>query len=210
MLIYCLLKGIMAGFLATMPIGPISLLIIQRTSNKNRQAGFYSGIGAAFSDIFYASITYLGLSIIIGYIQQHECWFRLAGVIILSITGIFIFLSHPEKHKRKRQNKINTPVGYIFSSFLLTISNPLIIFWYLAIFSGFKIIPEQKNLTDTILVLSGFLTGDILWWFLLTKLLTHLQSRFTPKVLLFVNRISGAGIILFAIALYLQTFRLSF
>ena len=51
-----LLKGLLIGFLASIPMGPIGVLCIQRTLNKGRKSGFYSGLGAAAGDAVYSII----------------------------------------------------------------------------------------------------------------------------------------------------------
>ena len=72
LILYILLRGLLIGILVSAPMGPIGVLCIQRTLNKGRWAGFYTGIGAAFSDVFYCLLTGLGLSFIIDFIETNQ------------------------------------------------------------------------------------------------------------------------------------------
>ncbi len=205
MLITYLLKGILVGFLATAPMGPIGILVVQRTLRHNRLTGFYSGTGAAFSDIIYATLAGFGMALIMGIIRDHGLWFRLIGSVILLIVGVFIFLSHPERYSPRKLKKPRSPLKYIAGTFAVAFSNPYIIFWYLAVFSGFGIVLSVRELSQAVLILIGFLIGDILWWFVLTWLIDHSRRWFNVKIILWFNRIAGAGIIVFVIAFLIHT-----
>ena len=51
-----LYKGLLLGFSIAAPVGPIGVLCINRTINKNFAAGFVSGLGAATADLIYGLI----------------------------------------------------------------------------------------------------------------------------------------------------------
>ena len=54
-----LLKGFIVGICASVPLGPIGVLCIQRTLSKGRNSGFIPGLGAAVSDSIFAAIAFL-------------------------------------------------------------------------------------------------------------------------------------------------------
>jgi len=191
-----LVKGILIGILATMPLGPVGILIVQRTLNRDRLTGFYSGIGAALSDTIYASLAGFGIVLITGILNRNEFWFQLGGAFVLLILGIFIMLSHPERFAPKKIKKRKSPLKYIAGTFMIAFANPYIVFWHLAVFSGFEIVLSIDNLAEALAILIGFLLGDILWWFLLTALIDLTRRWFNLKVLLWFNRTAGALIIL--------------
>lgn len=199
------LKGILVGLAATMPLGPIGILVLQRTLSRSRPAGFYSGAGAAISDLIYASVTGFGMTLIIGIIRENELWFRIIGSVILLALGILIFFSHPERYELKKQKRRQSALKYIAGTFMLAFSNPYIIFWYLAVFSGFGITLSLNQFSAALFFLVGFLTGDIFWWFLLSWGANHFKSRFNIKILLWFNRIAGAGIIVVTLLFLFNT-----
>ncbi|HPF52154.1 MAG TPA: LysE family transporter [Draconibacterium sp.] len=200
------LKGILIGILATMPLGPVGILIVQRTLNRDRLTGFYSGIGAVLSDTFYASLAGFGLVLITGFLNRYEFWFHMGGAFVLLILGIFIMLSHPERFAPKKTKKRKSPLKYIAGTFMIAFANPYIIFWHLAIFSGFGIVLSIDNPKEAFVILTGFLFGDLLWWFVLTTLINLTRKWFNLKILLWFNRIAGLLIILFVIGFLVHIF----
>ena len=60
--------GLVIGISASIPLGPIGVLVVQRTLNKGHLSGFVSGLGAALSDTIYAVIAGFSLSFIVGFI----------------------------------------------------------------------------------------------------------------------------------------------
>jgi len=202
-----LLKGILIGILATMPMGPVGILIVQRTLNRDRLTGFYSGIGAAFSDTIYASLAGFGMVLITGFLNRNEFWFHLGGAFVLLILGIFIMFSHPERLAPKKIKKRKSPLKYIVGTFMIAFANPYIVFWHLAVFSSFETVLSIDKLSETLAILVGFLMGDILWWFSLTALINLTRRWFNMKILLWFNRVSGALIILSVIGFMVHIFQ---
>ena len=65
-----MLRGLMIGIIASAPMGPIGILVVQRTLNKGRLYGFATGVGAAISDIVYVAITGLGMGLVLDFIEK--------------------------------------------------------------------------------------------------------------------------------------------
>jgi threonine/homoserine/homoserine lactone efflux protein len=91
MLIKLFIHGIIIGFLVSLPLGPIGVLVIQRTVNKSRRAGLFSGAGAALSDVIYAMIAGFSLTIVIDFIRQYQMLFQVVGAIAVMGLGLFIY-----------------------------------------------------------------------------------------------------------------------
>ena len=72
LLLYTIFRGLAIGVLISAPMGPIGILCIQRTLNKGRWSGFFTGLGASFSDMFYCMLTGLGMSIVIDFIKTNQ------------------------------------------------------------------------------------------------------------------------------------------
>ncbi len=192
--------GILIGFLASLPVGPVSILIIQRTINRNRQAGFYSGVGATLSDTLYAAAAGFGMALLIGYITENEFWIRLIGSAVLVLFGGFIFFSSPGQDNQKGKIKKNSHIKDMLSSFAITVSNPLIIFMYFAIFSGFGIALSIDKPIMALSVMLGFIVGALAFRFALTGVIDLFKNKFSTNMVLWINRISGASIVLFVLA----------
>ena len=205
-----IIKGFLIGVLVSAPMGPIGLLCVQRTLNKGQWHGFFSGIGAAFSDVFYAGITSLGMGFIISFIATNQLTLHIFGCAMLMIFGIYIFRSNPFNHKRIRESKEN---GGSYSSysqdtitaFFLTLSNPLIIFLFVALFARLDFIAPEEKTFSILLGLAGIFAGAISWWFLITFLVGKLRKIMNLRSLLIMNRIIGSIIIILSFALLFTT-----
>lgn len=131
-----IIDGMLVGFSASVPLGPIGVLCIQRTLQRGRLSGFVSGLGAASSDIIYAIIAGFSLSFIVTFIEEQFVWIQVFGSIILILLGWHIFRSNPAKQLRKQRSgkSKNSYLQDYVSTFLLTFSNPLAIFLFIAFF----------------------------------------------------------------------------
>lgn len=78
-----MLSGLLVGILISAPMGPIGVLVIQRTLTKGRWPGFFTGLGAGLSDIIYCLLTGLGLSLVIDFIERNQNVLQIIGSIFL-------------------------------------------------------------------------------------------------------------------------------
>ena len=126
------IKGLLIGIVASAPMGPVGVLCIQRTLNKGRWYGFITGLGAAVSDILYALITGFGMSFVVDFIENVETMFylKLIGSVMLFCFGIYTFKSNPAESMRPTSKNKGTLLHNFITAFLVTLSNPLIIFLF--------------------------------------------------------------------------------
>lgn len=196
-LLITLLHGLLIGILVSAPMGPIGALCIQRTLNKGRWSGFYTGVGAAISDCIYCLLTGLGLSFVTDYILEYQIWIEIFGSVALFLFGYYIFRRNPAGSLRTADDRPNAYTRDFATGFLLTFSNPLIIFLILGLFARFNIMQDSVLIT-----IAGFLSigaGALLWWLGITTAVSKMSSRFNVRSLWIVNRIIGTIIILFAL-----------
>ena len=102
-----ILKGLIVGIVASAPMGPVGVLTIQRTLNKGRWYGFVTGVGAALSDIIYAVVTGLGLSLVMDFVERGTAmlWIKLAGGVMLFLFGLWTFKTKPAPLRPKSNQK---------------------------------------------------------------------------------------------------------
>ena len=74
-----LFKGMLVGLMVSIPLGPMGVLIIQKTLHKGALSGFIAGMGAASADFFYASVAAFGLGYVINTVQTHELLLQIIG-----------------------------------------------------------------------------------------------------------------------------------
>jgi len=194
-----LYKGFIIGILVSAPMGPIGLLCIQRTLNKGRWHGFFSGLGAVCSDVFYALLTCLGMGIVIDFIQSNQDVLQVIGGILMIFFGIYTYRSNPSKSLHKSPTAPKNYFQDILTAFGLTLSNPFIIFFYIALFARFNFLAEGKAFS-ILLGLTSIASGAVFWWFLVTFLVSKVRNNFNVRGLWIMNRIVGIVIIVIAAA----------
>jgi len=191
-------KGIFIGILVSAPMGPIGVLCVQRTLHEGRLHGFLSGLGASMSDLVYAIISGLGVSIIMDFILQNHYPLQILGSLFLLLVGYFIYHSNPVKKLMKQDNKKSPYWKDLISAFFLNLSNIGILFFFIAMFARFNFITPGNNSQNFVGILS-IGVGAILWWFLISTIVDKVRSKFNPRGLKVFNNI--LGVILFAIGI---------
>jgi threonine/homoserine/homoserine lactone efflux protein len=194
-----LFKGIIIGILVSAPMGPVGLLCIQRTLNKGRWHGFSTGAGATCSDIIYALLTCLGMGFVIDFVENNQEVLQIVGSVLLMIFGLYIYRSNPSKSLRKPQEGTSTYHQDGITSFFLTLSNPFIIFLFIALFARFNFISPDDKLLSMIIGLAGIALGALVWWFLITTLVGKLRSNFNLRGLWIMNRLVGIVIMFLSV-----------
>lgn len=195
------LSGIIIGLGASIPLGPVAVLCIQRTLGKGRISGLATGLGAATCDSIYAAISLLGISFIEEFIRKAQNEVMLIGGIVVFFFGLVIFRTNPVT----QVNKLNGEKGRkkkrywtdYFSTILMTVSNPGAFLFMLGMIAFVG--AGSSNETVLPIILLGVMTGTSLWWFVLTALINRFKNWFQLKQLLILNRISGLAIAIFGI-----------
>ncbi|MDH4422073.1 LysE family transporter [Bacillus cereus] len=188
------IKGIIIGISIAAPVGPIGVLCIRRTLEYGKFIGFISGLGAATADGLYGMIAGLGLTVVTNFLVEQQGWIHFIGGVFLLYLGLKIFISKPSKTSAKANG--NTVFGAYASTFFLTITNPVTILSFLAIFSGLGISnPNDDTMTELSVVLGVFL-GSTLWWLTLSSVTGILKNRINFNI---VNRVSGLIILMFGL-----------
>jgi threonine/homoserine/homoserine lactone efflux protein len=197
-------KGIIIGLMVSIPLGPIGVLCIQRTLNKGRKSGFVSGLGAAAADTFFALIAGLGISMIITFIKAQHIYFQVIGGLIVMYLGVHIFFTNPIRQLRLQRLSQNKLSQDFISVFLLTVSNPMAIFFFLAMFAGVNLAGGEIKIFFVGLVVAGVFLGSAFWWFLLTTLVNIFRHRFRLKSIWWMNKVAGVLILFLGVAAVLS------
>lgn len=197
-------KGLIVGMLASAPMGPVGVLCIQRTLNKGRWFGLVTGLGAAISDIVYAVITGVGMSFVIEFIEQPRTMYilQLVGSVLLFGFGYYTFRTKPQLRPSSKKKGTLTHNGV--TGFLVTFSNPLIIFLFIALFARFTfVVPEHVG--QQILGYVSIFLGAMLWWYGLTYIVDKLRSSFELSRIGLINRIIGLVVMVVSVLGLLST-----
>jgi threonine/homoserine/homoserine lactone efflux protein len=190
-------KGVVLGFSIAAPVGPIGLLCIRRSLADGRQAGLAVGLGAATADAVYGCVAAFGLTAISGFLMGQKFWLGFLGGLFLCYLGVRSFTSQPAK--REAQVEHHEIVPAYLTTFLLTLTNPMTILSFVAVFAGFGLGSSPDYSAASALVVGVFL-GSALWWLFLSTGVGLFRARINAVWMRAVNRLSG--LIIFSFGLY--------
>lgn len=179
-------------------MGPVGILCIQRTLDKGRAAGFFTGVGAAISDIIYCMLTAFGLSFIEVFLNENQSLIRLLGSLVLVAFGIVLFRKNPTKSLRTPSDTKASWQRDILTGFIFTVSNPLIIFLIIGLFAQFNYLSPDMMVFHHIIGFLFILAGALLWWYIITLSINKIRAHFNLRSMWLINRITGSLVLIFA------------
>lgn len=186
-------RGLVVGFAIAAPVGPIGLLCIQRTLAHGRLVGLATGLGAATADAFYGLVAGLGLTAISAFLTGQRLWLGIIGGLFLCYLGVRTFLASPADQAAKVQSQGGLWGAYL-STLLLTLTNPMTIFSFMAVFAGLGLAAAgagQGGGMGAATLVAGVFLGSALWWLLLSGGTSLVRGWINASTLVWVNRIAG-------------------
>ena len=195
-----MLKGFLVGMCASAPIGPIAILVIQKSLSKGHKAGFVSGLGASVVDTFYAFIAIFALAFAQKLIERHQTVILLAGGVVLIALGISMAFSNPFR-KMKKDGKPKVSSKDFAQAVLMGLSNPMAVFVMFTLFAFFGLAKEAPQTWSVAPILISVSLGSVTYWFSVSWILSHFARNFRMRTILWISRITGAVIVIIGIAL---------
>ena len=187
------------GIILSAPMGPIGILCIQRTLNSGRDSGFFTGVGAALSDLFYCLLVGLGISLVTDFIADHVNILQIIGSIILIVYALYMIFHNPVSQIKENIDQRDDRLRDIVTGFLFTLSNPLIMFLIIPLFARFSFpLPEYK-FYHIIIGYVSIVLGALLWWSVITFFVNKVRTHFNIRSMWLINRIIGSIIIVLSL-----------
>jgi threonine/homoserine/homoserine lactone efflux protein len=189
--IWWFLRGLAIGLAVAIPVGPIALLCMRRTLERGFLVGFSTGVGAAAADLFYAAIAAFGIAAVETALLQYRTSLAFVGGLFLIALAAKTAFSKPAVVQQAAARN-GGMLSAVISGFVLTATNPLTVFGFVAIFAGFGV---GRGLTDSgraISLVVGVLAGSTIWWMALTSVITRLRHLFSSRTLHRLNVAAAA------------------
>lgn len=188
-----LLRGLVIGFSIAAPVGPIGVLCIRRTLAHGRATGLVSGLGAASADAFYGAVAGFGLTAVSGFLIDQQAPLRIIGGLFLCYLAVRTLLTPPAQHAASVSGR--GLAGAFASTFFLTLTNPVTILAFGAIFAGLGLAEASGDYLSAGLsagtLVTGVFLGSAAWWVVLSAGVSLLRERFDATWLRWVNTVSG-------------------
>lgn len=187
-----LFKGIGAGVIVAMPVGPVAVMCIRRTLASGITSGLFNGLGAAVADTFYAIVAAYGISIISEFLISNNFWFRLIGGLILCIIAVRM-IRRPQKESKTRDT--GKLFGDFITAFVITATNPITIVAFGVVFTSIGIGKAGQNYEWAESLILGVFIGSTLWWGFLTIIAVICRQSMGTVSLIWISRVSSATIL---------------
>ena len=197
-----IVKGFAIGICASAPVGPIAILVIQKSLSNGHKAGFITGLGACVVDTVFSIVAIFALAAAERLINEHRELILLAGGIVVTILGWSMSTSDPFRKLKARESKrTSVSVTDFLQAVAMGLSNPGAIFVIFALFAFFGIGPLDSSDWRVAPIILSVSLGSAFYWFIVTWLLSHFRKRFRLRTILWINRITGAIIIIIGLVL---------
>jgi threonine/homoserine/homoserine lactone efflux protein len=195
------IRGLVIGFTIAAAVGPITLLVIRRTIAHGGLYGFASGLGVATADATYAAVAAFGLTAITSVLVSGHVLLGIVGGAVIVIVGLRTMRARPTGPATDAERP--GMAGAFASIYALTMTNPLTIVLYAGVFAGIGLV-SGSSFTDAAIVTLAAWLGSTLWWVLLCSIVGWARGRVSTTALLWVNRLSGAALVVFGALAILQ------
>lgn len=193
-----IIRGIIMGFSIAAPVGPIGVLCIRRTISNGRLSGLVSGLGAATADGLYGCVAAFGLTFISSFLVSQKFWLSMIGGLFLCYLGVKTLISRPAEQAASTSSN-STLAGDYLSTFFLTVTNPMTILAFAAVFAGLGLGTASGDYASAGMLVLGVVIGSSLWWLCLSGMVGLFRQKFNTTGLIWVNRISGVIITVFGV-----------
>jgi len=187
------------GIILSAPMGPIGILCIQRTLNKGRNSGFFTGVGAAASDLFYCLLVGLGISLVTDFIADHVNLLQIIGSIILIVYAVYMIFHNPVSQIKENIDQRDDYMRDTATGFLFTLSNPLIMFLIIPLFARFSFPLPEYRFYHIIIGYASIVLGALLWWSVITFFVDKVRTHFNIRSMWLINRIIGSIILILSL-----------
>ncbi len=199
-----ILKGFLIGMCASVPLGPIAILTLQKSLCNGHKAGFLTGLGATTVDTSFAVAAVFALSYVQRLMDDYEGIVLLCGGVVLVIIGLTLFFN-----AKAPLRALGTPQKgtFTFKDYLKAVamgySNPGAILVMFGLFASFGVDTQQGALR-LVPVIAALSLGSMSYWFCFSWGFSNLGRQLNVKVLLLINRLAGAAVGTIGVVLFVR------
>ena len=191
--------GLVIGTVAAAPIGPVNIIVIQRSLQRGVASALALGLGAALGDALFAAGAGFGLRALQMLLNVHHDPIRIIGGLIMIGFGIAVWRSAP--HLNDPGRRLPRAGHMAVATFLMTVTNPATLLWFAATFGsiGFREIGAGTTgeLLHTAELVGGVFVGSMLWWLAVSGVARWARGRLADRHLAVFNHVSAVVLLLF-------------
>lgn len=199
-MVFAIFKALLAGVLVAIPIGPILVMVVQRTLCYGPRCGRMVGFGAATADMLYATVGLLALSLMKDFIERNQGWIMLAGGLLVGVIGVGMLLRPVSVNLQEEPARMSGWTCY-WQGLLSTLSNPLALGIMMTLLAMFGLADQGGFLPLVLAPLVGL--GECIYWFSVTAGLAR-YLRLNIRTLRTMSTVAGVVVCVFAVILVVR------
>jgi len=185
--------GILIGVIVAAPMGPVNIICIRRSLSMGPMRAWIAGLGAAVADTIFGGIAAVGMTSVTTLIEKHYVTFELVGGTIMIVVAINIWFKHP--HMTDVKQRFGDPAKAFLGAFILTMTNPMTVLGFIALFAGLGLGDLGDNLINAALITGGVFIGSAGWFLALSEFIGLVKKKVSDDYLVLINRVSAAIIL---------------
>jgi len=187
--------------LGAMSPGPSMAVVINNAIFKGRYNGILTSIGHGIGITVYATFTVLGLGLIINTNIFIFNSLKILSIIFLIFIGVKSILNKEKLHLDKKDLKENT-ISFL-QGFSISILNPKILVWFIAIYSQFMSVDNQLIFNFYLISIAGIV--DACWYISLTIAVTTASAlNFFQTKMKILQKVQGFFFIILGLVLMIK------
>lgn len=204
-MVFDILKAFLAGFLAAIPVGPILIMVIQKTLVGGRRSGMMAGLGSALADTIFATISLFTLSLVEDFLTDHEGLIMLVGGVIVALVGMSMVFKKVV-FKEPGQEDDSAHISSTVQAGSSALSNPGALAVMMALLASLGLQSAEIHAPNWSIVLSVFV-GQLCYWEIVTRLIVK-YVRVKQTTLNKISHIAGAVIVVLAVVFMVKGIKL--
>ena len=162
--------------LGAMSPGPSMVVVVNNAIFKSKFSGILTALGHGFGISIYALCAVIGIGVVL---QTNIIVFN--SIKLLSIFFLFYLGIQTIRSRGKFEFRVNQSMSVTKSfsqGFIISVLNPKILIWFIAIYSQFMSYDNNMSLNVMLVLIAG--TVDALWYILLVNFVT--SKRFLNQI----------------------------
>lgn len=194
------LKAFLVGICASAPLGPIAILVLQKSLSYGHRAGFATGLGATTVDTTYAVISIFAFAMAQSILDKYENFVYILGGIVVACLGISMAFKDPFRRLKADGSSIGASIKDYFKAVGTALANPGAIFVMFALFAFFDLDVDHQSF-KVVPVILAVACGSICYWFFFSRIFGKWRKSIDMKYLVWLNRTAGLILVIIGIAL---------
>ena len=199
-----LVKALLVGICAAAPVGPVLLMVFQKSVLFGHRCGWVTGLGGTVCDTTWAAVSLFAISLVHAYVQDHLAPFQILGGLLIFGIGLSIAVRKPLTRSASSETLVGgKPVQYMMEAMGCAFGNPGALAFMLVLVGLFGL--SSSTLTAPVwLVVLCVALGSAAYWWLLSLLLSRFGSRLSPRTQAWISRLSGCGMAVFGLVFVIR------